>query len=111
MKNLKVKENKKNEIDNLDNILDDINMIKKTVYNMMKGLYLIMLIILLLVIIIFIWSALTYFPIQFYKVNINNDIASAVYNRLKQLTNIVNRLLNLSRLKSKLKYNSFKVYL
>ena len=98
MKNLGEKENKKNEIDNLDNILDDINMIKKTVYNMMKGLYLIMLVMLLLVIIIFIWSALTYFPIQFYKVNINNDIASAVYNHLKQLTDIVNRLLNLSRL-------------
>ena len=107
MKNLEVKEKKKNEIDNLDNILDDINMIKKTVYNMMKGLYLIMLIILLLVIIIFIWSALTYFPIQFYKVNINNDIASAVYNRLKQLIDIVNRLLNLNRSELKLKYNSF----
>ena len=107
MKNLEEIEKKKNEIDNISNILDNINMIKKTVDNMMKDLYLIMFVVLLLVIVIFVLSALTYFPIQFYEINIDADIASAVYNRLKYLTNIVNRLLNLSGLELKLKYNSF----
>ena len=107
MKNLEEKKKKKNEIDNLDNILDNVDMINKTVDNMMKDLHLIMLIMLLLVIVIFILLALTYFPIQFYKINIDADLPSAVHNRLKQLTNVVNRLFNLSDSELKLKYNSF----
>ena len=107
MKNLEEKENNKNEVDSLDNILYNISIIIETVDNMMKDLHLIMLIMLLLVIVIFILSAFIYFPIQFYKVNIEADLLNAAHNRLKQLTNIVNRLLNLSGSELKLKYNSF----
>lgn len=63
MKNLGEKEKKKNEIDSIDNILDNVSIINKTVDNMMKDLYLIMFIMILLVIVIFVLSALTYFPI------------------------------------------------
>lgn len=63
MKDLEEKENNKNEVDSLNNILDNISIINKTVDNMMKDLYLIMFIMILLVIVIFILLAFIYFPI------------------------------------------------
>lgn len=57
MKNLEEKENKKNEIDMLDNTLDDMNISEKIVDAMLKGLFFIMLCMLMLLVIIFIFAS------------------------------------------------------
>ena len=44
MKNLGEKENKKKNIDSLDNVLNNTSTIEKMVDKMMKGLYFIMLV-------------------------------------------------------------------
>lgn len=56
MKNLEEKENKKNEVDMLDKILDDMSILEKTVDEMLKGLFFIMLCMLMLLVIIFIFA-------------------------------------------------------
>lgn len=56
MKNLEEKENKKNEVDMLDKTLDDISILEKTVYEMLKGLFFIMLCMLMFLVIIFIFA-------------------------------------------------------
>lgn len=56
MKNLEEKENKKNEIDMLDNTLDDINISEKIVDAILKGLFFIILCMLILLVIVFIFA-------------------------------------------------------
>lgn len=55
MKNLEEKENKKNEVDMLNDTLDDMSILEKTVDEMLKGLFFIMLCMLILLVIIFIF--------------------------------------------------------
>lgn len=55
MKNLEEKENKKNEIDMIDKTLDDMNILEKTVDEMLKGLFFIMLCMLMPLVIVFIF--------------------------------------------------------
>ena len=56
MKNLEEKENKKNEIDMLNDTLDNMSILEKTVDEMLKGLFFIMLCMLVLLVIIFIFA-------------------------------------------------------
>ena len=58
MKNLGEKENKKKNIDSLDNVLNNISAIEKMADEMMKGLYFIMFHLMLLVIIVFIFVSI-----------------------------------------------------
>lgn len=58
MKNLGEKENKKKNIDSLDNVLNNISTIEKMADEMMKGLYFIMFYLMLLVIIVFIFASI-----------------------------------------------------
>ena len=59
MKNLGEKENKKKNIDSLDNVLDDMSTVEKLTDDIMKGLHFIILLLILLVIVVFILSTLT----------------------------------------------------
>lgn len=58
MKNLGEKENKKKDIDNLDNVLNNMSTIEKIADEMMKGLYFIVFCLILLVIVIFIFVSI-----------------------------------------------------
>lgn len=55
MKNLEEKKNKKNEVDILNDTLDDMSILEKTVDEMLKGLFFIMLCMLMLLVIVFIF--------------------------------------------------------
>lgn len=57
MKNLEVKENKKNEVDMIDKTLDDMSILEKTVDDMLKELFFIMLCMLMLLVIVFIFAS------------------------------------------------------
>lgn len=58
MKNLGEKENKKKNINNLDNVLNNMSTVEKMADDMMKGLYFIMFCLMLLVIVVFIFVSL-----------------------------------------------------
>ena len=58
MKNLGEKENKKKNIDSLDNVLNNMSTIEKMADEMMKGLYFIMFCLILLVIVVFIFVSI-----------------------------------------------------
>ena len=58
MKNLEEKENKKNEIDNLEHIIDNMNMLKKTVDEMSKNIFLLMLCVIVAIVIAFVITIL-----------------------------------------------------
>ena len=58
MKNLGEKENKKQNIDSLNNVLNNISTIEKMANEMIKGLYFIMFCLMLLVIIVFIFVSI-----------------------------------------------------
>ena len=58
MKNLGEKENKKNEIDSIDNILNNMSIIEKMADEMMKILYFVIFYLMLFVIIVFIFVSI-----------------------------------------------------
>jgi hypothetical protein len=58
MKNLEEKENKKKNIDSLDNVLNNISTIEKMADEMMKGLYFVIFYLMLFVIMVFIFVSI-----------------------------------------------------
>ena len=58
MKDLGEKENKKKNINSLDNVLNNMSTVEKMADDMMKGLYFVILLLILLVIVVFIFVSI-----------------------------------------------------
>ena len=61
MKNLEEKENKKKNINSLDNVLNNISIVEKMADEMVKGLHFIVFCLILLVIVVFVFVSLDTF--------------------------------------------------
>lgn len=83
MKDLEEKENKKKNIDSLDNVLNNMSTVEKMADEIMKGLHFIVFCLILLVIIVFIFVRINELSDIVLYNKFDDNIASAAHNRLK----------------------------